>query len=108
MALGGSCCSSCCSTRNSRDRWLVRAADVLAATARAVGTTHALLALGPPVQDSDALIPSDQLSSWCPDAVRGAKAASPDQLCPWPRPCPADWLAEADTATESAVPTVLV
>jgi hypothetical protein len=67
-----------------------------------------VLALWPPVQDHDSLIPSDQLRSWCPDAVRGAKAADPDQLCPRPRPRPVDWLADADAATESAVPTVLV
>ena len=62
----------------------------------------------PSVQDTDSLIPSDQLCSRCPDAVRGANAASPDQLCPSPRPWPRPWLAEEDTATESAVPTVLV
>ena len=81
---------------------------MLAATARAVCSPQAVLALLLPVQDRDSLIPSDQLLSWCPDAVRGANAPSPDQLCPCPRPRPRPWLAEADTATESAVPTVLV
>ena len=81
---------------------------MLAATARAVCSPQALLALRPPVHDCDSLIPSDQLRSWCPDPVRGAKAANPDQLWPCPRPCPRPWLAEAETVTESAVPTVLV
>jgi len=81
---------------------------VLAATARAVCAPHAVLAFWLPVHERDSLMPSDQLRSRCPDAVRGAKAATPDQLCPCPPPCPLAWLAEVDSATESAVPTVLV
>ena len=90
MPLGGSCCSSCCSTRNSRDRCLVRAADAVAATARAVCSPQAELELRLPVHDRDSLLPSDQLLSWCPDAVRGANAPNPDQDRPCPRPCPLD------------------
>src|SRR5260370_18681 len=56
-ALGGSCCSSCCSTRNSRDRCVVRASESLAPTARELPIPHAVLRLIPSVIDSESLVP---------------------------------------------------
>ncbi|HCU91601.1 MAG TPA: hypothetical protein DHU96_02110 [Actinobacteria bacterium] len=77
-ALGGSCWSSCGSTRNSRDRWAVRASDSFAPTAMDVLTPHDVLELMPSVIDSDSLVPLDWLTSWLPDPVRWPKGAGSD------------------------------
>jgi hypothetical protein len=57
IALGGSCCNSCCSTRNSLDRCDVRASDSLVPIAREVFTPQAVLELIPSVTDSLSLVP---------------------------------------------------
>src|SRR5208282_1819533 len=108
-ALGGSCCSSCGSTRNSRDRCAVRAAEELVPSAVEVLIPQAVLELMPSVIDRESDVPCDWLESAFRDPVtwpNGAKAS-------WravPRPLLFPWLSltEAVSATESAVPAVLV
>ena len=53
MALVGSCCSSCCSTRNSRHRWAVLASDSFPPTARDVFRPHAVPSLMPAVSERE-------------------------------------------------------
>src|ERR1035438_800946 len=108
LALGGSCCSSCCSTRNSRDRWLVRVREELAPIAFEVFTPHAVLRLIPSVIDSVSLVPHERLPSRLLDPVCCANGPNPARLWPVPRLRPVVSLVEADTETESAAPMVLV
>src|SRR5260370_42658839 len=51
IALAGSCCSSCCSTRNSRERCMARASDSLSPVALDVVMPHAVLVLIPALTD---------------------------------------------------------
>src|SRR5579862_6202486 len=52
IALGGSCCSSCCSTRNSRERCSAAASDSLSPVARDVVWPQEVLVLIPVLADS--------------------------------------------------------
>jgi hypothetical protein len=107
--LGGSCCSSCGSTRNSRERCAVRAAEELALAALEVLIPHAVLELMPAVTARESDVPRDWLASRLRDAVKwpnGAKVSW--RVRPRPREDPWVSLTEAVSATESAVPTVLV
>src|SRR6266702_2081300 len=70
-ALGGSCCSSCCSTRNSRDRCAVRAAEELVLTALEVLIPQAVLELMPAVMDRESDVPRERLAPWLTDPVTG-------------------------------------
>src|ERR1700680_1421116 len=108
IALGGSCCSSCCSTRNSRDRWVVRAREELAPIAFDVFTPHAVLRVIPSVIDSVSLVPHERLLSLLPELV--CCPNGPDPALLWALPPLRPWvsLAEADAETESAAATVLV
>ena len=109
IALGGSCCSSCCSTRNSRDRCEVLASEALALSALDVLTPHDVPELMPSVMDSESDVPRETLESLLTVPVKspnGAKA--PCWLRPRPRLRPEVLLTDAESATESAVPTVLV
>ena len=108
-APGGSCCSSCGSTRNSRDRCAVRAAEELAPTAVDVLIPHAVLSLMPSVIDRESDVPCEELESLLRVPVtwpNGAKASWRAAARPLLRPTLS--LTEAVSATESAVPTVLV
>ena len=73
IALGGNCCSSCGSTRNSRDRCTVRARESLSVTAREVLTPQAVLSLMPVVIDSASVSPEDSLVSPLRDRVPGMR-----------------------------------
>ena len=70
IALGGSCCSSCCSTRNSRDRCTVRACESLPVTAWEVLIPQAVLSLTPVVIESDSVSADDSLVSPPRDRLR--------------------------------------
>jgi hypothetical protein len=108
-ALGGSCCSSCGSTRSSRDRCEVLAAEELLLAARDVLIPQAVLELKPAVMDRESDVPCDWLVSLLRDAVKwpnGANASGRLRPRPLLRPCVS--LTDAESATESAVPTVLV
>ena len=83
-ALGGSCCSSCGSTRSSRDRCTVRAAEELAPAAREVLIPQAVLALMPAVIDRESDVPREWLESRLADPVTGASGANE----PWRLPAP--------------------
>src|SRR5450631_1835944 len=52
IALTGSCWSSCCSTRNSRERCRARASDSLSPVAFVVVSPHAVLELMPVLTES--------------------------------------------------------
>jgi hypothetical protein len=107
--LGGSCCSSCASTRNSRERCAVLAAEELVLAALEVLIPHAAAELTPAVTDRESDVPCDWLESRLCDCVKwpnGAKASW--RVCPCPREAPWVSLTEAVSATESAVPTVLL
>src|SRR5215472_4406173 len=105
-ALGGSCCSSWASTRNSRERCAVVPSDSLSPIARDVLTPHDVLVLIPSVIDSESLVPCDSLTSRLPDPVRGANGAAPLVVWPRPRLRPDVSLRDTEAAQESAVPTV--
>src|SRR5579875_1921821 len=109
IALGGSCCSSCCSMRNSRDRWTVRPDESLSVVAREVLTPQAVLSLTPLVSDSDSVKPVEWLRSLLRDRVSGVKGRKLlSRLTPRPRLRPDVSLIELDWASESDEPTVLV
>jgi hypothetical protein len=108
IALGGSCCSSCGSTRNSRDRCTVRARESLSVTAREVLIPQAVLSLMPVVSDSDSLNPDDSLRSWLREAVPGSSGTKLPRDAPRPRLRPVVRLAELDSDRDSDVPSVLV
>jgi len=61
MALAGSCWSSCCSTRNSRERCRARASDSLSPAALEVVIPHAVLVLTPSLSDSLSLVLRESL-----------------------------------------------
>jgi hypothetical protein len=69
---------------------------------------HDVLALIPSVTDSESLVPCDALTSRLPDPVRCPNGATSARVCPRPRLRPVVRLVDAETETESAVPTVLV
>src|ERR1019366_1875054 len=108
-ALGGSCCSSCCSTRNSRDRCAAAARDVLADSARDVLTPQDVLELMPSVSETESELAREKLWSLLAVPVESANGANaPCRLRPRPVLAPAVSLTDAESDTESAVPTVLV
>ena len=87
----------------------MRATDELAPTAVEVLIPHAVLELMPAVIDRESDVPCDSLASLLCDPVtcpNGAKASCRVR----PRPRCEPWLSvtDAESATESAVPTVLV
>src|ERR1700742_5090908 len=108
IALGGSCCSSCGSIRNSRERCTVRAWESLAVTAREVLIPQAVLALMPVVSESDSLDPDDSLRSWLREAVPGSSGTKLLDDAPRPRLRPVVWLTELDSDRDCDVPSVLV
>src|ERR1700677_1268492 len=104
IALTGSCCSSCCSTRNSRDRCRAKATDSLLPAAAEVVRPHAVLRLRPALTDSEAVSARDR-PAWtlC------------ESLPSWPGPRPVadtEELSLSDRAVlvlaESVRPVVLV
>src|SRR5437879_2211842 len=109
IALTGSCCSSCCSTRNSRDRAAARVSDSLLPSAAEVVRPHAVVRLIPALTDSA----SPAVCAWLVWTLREwlVRASGSTLLSP-PRPCPvaADTLSplDRDFVTESVPPTVLV
>src|ERR1700742_1977347 len=108
IALGGSCCSWCGSTRNSRDRCTVRARESLSVTAREVLTPQAVLSLMPVVIDSESLEPDDSLWSRLREDVPGSSGRKLLRDAPRLRLRPVVRLTELDTDCDSDVPRVLV
>jgi hypothetical protein len=108
-ALAGSCWSSCGSTRNSRDRWLVRARAAFAPTAWEVLRPQDVPVLMPAVIDVESEVPVEVLVSRLTEPVKSPNGpAPPAWLRPRPRLRPAVSLTETESLTESAVPIVLV
>src|SRR5260370_20961606 len=108
IALAGSCWSSCCSTRNSRERCMARASDSLSPVALDVVMPHAVLVLMPALTDS--LSPMLRESLVCTLREKLARAGS-SRLPPSLRPCPAlpddPSLADHEVASAFADPLVL-
>src|ERR1700722_11378466 len=108
-AVCGRCCSSCCSISSSRDRCRLPASELFAPTAREVLQPQDVLALMPSVIARESDTATEELWSRLADPVPAPNGAKPDdRLRPWPRLRPAVRLAETESDTESAVPTVLV
>jgi hypothetical protein len=108
-AVGGRCCSSCGSITSSRVRWAVPARDPVRPAAREVIQPHEVLALMPSVIERESESAADELASRLAEPLispNGANRAGP--LRPVPRLRPAVKVAEPESATESAIPTVLV
>src|SRR5437588_5955578 len=108
IALVGSCWSSCCSTRNSRERCRARASDSLSPVALDVVIPHAVLALTPALTDSLSLMLRESLV-WM---LREKLARDGSSRLPSLRPCPVlrdnPSLADHEAATELTDPVVLV
>src|SRR5437764_1349417 len=107
MALAGSCWSSCCSTRNSRERCMVRASDSLSPAALDVVMPQAVLMLTLVLTDSLSLVLCESpVWTLCETLVR----AGSSRLPLWPYPVLRDRpsLSDHEVAVESADPVVLV
>src|ERR1700677_4095189 len=95
IALTGSRCSSCCSTRNSLDRCRTRAADSLLPAAADVVRPHAVLRLRPALTESESVSARDRLAwTLCQSLV----LRPADQLS----------LPDRDMLTESERPVLVV
>src|ERR1700744_6402804 len=96
IALGGSCCSSCCSTRNSRDRCAVRAWESLPVTAWDVLIPRAVLWLIPVLIHSASVRPAGSLVSPLRDRVPGSSGRKLLRDDPCARLRPEGWLTQLD------------
>ena len=109
IALTGSCWSSYCSTRNSRDRCRARARDWLSPVAREVVTPHAVLVLIPVLTDSVSLVPRESLAWTVRERLpRDGSSVLPVSLRPHPVLRVVPSLADHDSASELVEPAVLV
>src|SRR5208337_5159477 len=108
IALAGSCWSSCCSTRNSRERCKASASDSLSPVALDVVTPHAVLVLTPVLTDSFSLMLCESLV-W---TLREKLARDGSSRLPSLRPCPvlrvSPALCDHEVAAELTDPVVLV
>src|SRR6266849_1812392 len=102
IALAGSCWSSCCSTRNSRERCRARASDSLSPAALAVVIPHAVLVLTPSLTDSLSLVLRESLV-W---TLREKLARDGSSRLPSLRDSPS--LFDHEVAAEVTDPVVLV
>src|ERR1700722_8644744 len=108
IALAGSCWSSCCSTRNSRERCRACASDWLSPVALDVVSPHAVLVLTPAVTDSLSLMLCESLA-WAlrEKLARDGSSRLPSlRLCPVLRDTPS--LCDHEAAVELTDPVVLV
>src|SRR5580704_11967694 len=108
IALAGSCWSSCCSTRNSRDRCSARARDSLSPVALDVVIPHAVLVLIPALTDSDSLVPRESLAWVLRDRVPRHGSRPPASVRPRPVLRAVPSVADHDVASELTEPVVLV
>src|SRR5215469_12863813 len=104
MALAGSCWSSCCSTRNSRDRCSARARDSLSLVALEVVNPHAVPVLIPALTDSDSLVPREPLVWAFRDGLPRHGSTPPASLRPRAVLCEVPSVADHDVASELAEP----
>src|SRR5260370_33475014 len=87
IALAGSCCSSCCSTRNSRERCMARASDSLSPVALDVVMPHAVLVLMPVLTDSlSPMLRESLLWTLREKLARDGSSRLPPSLRPSPAP----------------------
>src|ERR1700722_20200475 len=103
IALAGSCCSSCCSTRNSRERCRPTASDSLPPVALDVVWPQAVLVLIPVLADSLSVVLRESLVC----VLREELAAKGITPCPV-RLRPVPRLTDQDAASELTEPVVLV
>src|SRR6185437_10223664 len=107
IALAGSCWSSCCSTRNSRERCMARASDSLSPAALDVVIPQAVLVLTLVLTDSLSLVLRES-PVW---TLRETLVCDGSSRLPlWPCPVLRDRpsLSDHEVAVESADPVVLV
>src|ERR1700745_228882 len=107
IALVGSCWSSCCSTRNSRERCMARASDSLSPIALDVVIPQAVLALTLALTDSLSLVSREAPGgTLCRTLVCDGSSRLPLWPCPVLRHRPS--LSDHEVEVESADPVVLV
>src|SRR5580704_7139158 len=108
IALAGSCWSSCCSTRNSRERCKASASESLSPVALEVVSPHAVLVLTPALTDSLSLMFCESLV-W---TLREKLAREGSSRLPSLRPCPvlrdSPSLCDHEVAVELTDPVALV
>src|SRR5215472_13896144 len=103
-ALGGSCCSSCASTRNSLARCAASASDPVV---RDVLSPHEVPVLMPALTDRESASAAEKLASWLAEPLTAANGANPPALRPLPLVRPVVVVSDRESATECAVPAVL-
>src|ERR1700736_6236736 len=107
IALAGSCWSSCCSTRNSRERCRPRASDSLSLVALDVVWPQAVLVLIPVLADSPSVVLRESLACVLREEfVDSGSTPWSVRLRPVPRVVPS--LTDQDAASVLTVPVVLV
>src|ERR1700730_7855557 len=108
MALAGSSWSSCCSSRNSRERCVARASDSLSPVAFEVVIPHAVLVLMPALTESLSPVLRESLAWTLREHVPRAGSSRARSLWPCPVLRDVPSLVDHDAATELTEPAVLV
>src|SRR5579875_3601898 len=108
IALGGSCCSSCCSTRYSRVRCRARASDSLSPAAADVVIPHAVLAVMLALTDWLSPVLREPPAWMLRERAPGAGSTPPRGAAVRPVPRDVPSLTDRDQASEPAAPAVLV